>query len=64
MNEDLIVRLRSIIGVMNNIEVKGRQNLLNLGGAIEALEKLGQDIAVLLMEKGDKTPPEKNGGDG
>lgn len=64
MKEDLIVRLRSIIGVMNNIEVKGRQNLLNLGGAIDALEKLGQDIAVLLAETADKPAPDKNGGDG
>lgn len=64
MNEEIFVRFRSIIGVMNNIEVKGRQNLLNLGGAIDALEKLGQDIAVLLAEKGDKPLPDKNGGDG
>ena len=63
MNGDIIIRLSSIIGVLNNIDVKGRQNLLNLGGAIDALEKIGQEMAAILAKQEDKpAPPEKEEG--
>ncbi len=42
MNEEMIGRLSEIIQVLNNIEVKGKQNLLNLGGGIAMLEEFKQ----------------------
>lgn len=46
---DSVRRMRSISFALNNLEVKGRENLDILLGSIQALDKLAND-----MEKGLK----------
>lgn len=53
MNNELINTLGSVIGVLNNIEVKGKQNLANLHGAISILEDLGNR---LIREEDENQP--------
>lgn len=55
MNSEILQKLSSVIATLNNIEVKGRQNLLNLYGAIAALEEIGNDIYKTEAER-DKHP--------
>lgn len=45
MNEDTRVKLASVVEVLGNIDVKGKTNLLNLGGCIAVLEDLLQSSA-------------------
>lgn len=35
---EILSAISSVIGVLNNVEVKGKQNLANLHGAISILE--------------------------
>lgn len=42
MNRETIEKLSSVIEVLGNIEVKGKANLLNLGGCIAILEEVRQ----------------------
>lgn len=37
---ELLNTISSVIGVLNNVEVKGKQNLANLHGAITLLEEI------------------------
>lgn len=53
MNNELINTIGSVIGVLNNIEVKGKQNLANLHGAISILEDLGNR---LIREEDENQP--------
>lgn len=36
--EDNITKLNTVVYILNHIETSGKQNLLNLGGAIDILE--------------------------
>ena len=40
MNAEILQQLMTITTVLNNIEVKGRQNLANLAGSIGILEDI------------------------
>lgn len=42
MNKEIIEKISSVIEVLGNTEVKGRNNLLNLGGSIAILEEVRQ----------------------
>lgn len=42
---ELLERLSVILNILNNVEVKGAQNLRNLAGAIAAIDEIGQKIA-------------------
>lgn len=53
MNNDILNTIGSVIGVLNNIEVKGKQNLANLHGAISILEDLGSR----LIREADENQP-------
>lgn len=49
MNENM-EKLQAVIMALNNIETRGKQNLLNLGGAIELIENVAHSIADSLSE--------------
>ena len=59
MKNEILQTLASVIGALNNIEVKGKQNLMNLAGAIGVLEDLGSKIAAQDEPEGKPAPPEK-----
>lgn len=62
MNNEILNTLSSVIGVLNNIEVKGKQNLANLHGAISILEELGNRLICYENQNQPKTeqnPEEK-----
>ena len=54
MNNEILNTLGSVIGVLNNIEVKGKQNLANLHGAISILE----DVCSYIVKSEDEKQPE------
>lgn len=62
MKNEILQTLASVIGALNNIEVKGRQNLMNLAGAIGVLEDLGNKIAAQDESADKPAPPEKEEG--
>lgn len=44
MNKEMVDKLSSVIDVLGHIEVKGKNNLLNLGGSIAILEEVRQNF--------------------
>ena len=59
-NGELLEKLSIVLNILNNVEVKGIQNLHNLAGAIAAIDEIGQKIA-----EGAKEVPDaksENGG--
>lgn len=44
MNNQILNKLASVVNALNNIEVKGRANLMNLGGCIAIIEEICQEI--------------------
>lgn len=62
MNNEILQVLASVIGALNNIDVRGRQNLMNLAGAIGILEDLGNKIAARDEPESKPAPPEKEEG--
>lgn len=56
-NGELLERLGMILNILNNVEVKGAQNLRNLAGAIAAIEEIGQKIA----KEASEAPPSQDG---
>lgn len=46
MSKESIEKLSSVIKVLENIEVKGKSNLLNLGGCIAVLEEIRKSVLV------------------
>ena len=51
--EELIQKLSAVINALDNVEVKGRVNLMNLSGCIALLDEVCQDIAN--MDNADDT---------
>ena len=51
--EELIQKLSAVINALDNVEVKGRVNLMNLGGCIALLDEVCQDI--VNMDNADDT---------
>ncbi len=51
----IVQAIASVIGALNNIEVKGKQNIMNLVGAIGVLEELAGSIAAQ-DKSSDATP--------
>ncbi len=45
MKEDIMQKLGTILGVLNNISVSGKQNLANLSGSIAILEELANMLS-------------------
>lgn len=45
MNTQILNKLASVVNALNNIEVKGKSNLMNLGGCIAIIEEVYQEIA-------------------
>lgn len=62
MNNEILQVLASVIGALNNIDVRGRQNLMNLAGAIGILEDLGNKIAAQNKADDKPAPPDKEEG--
>ena len=56
-NGELLERLGMILNILNNVEVRGVQNLRNLAGAIAAIEEIGQKIA----KEASEDPPSQDG---
>lgn len=56
-NGELLERLSMILNILNNVEVKGAQNLRNLAGAIAAIDEIGQKIA----KESAEAPPSQDG---
>lgn len=50
MNKQILNKLASVVNALNNIEVKGKSNLMNLGGCIAVIEEVCQDIAGTISE--------------
>lgn len=50
MNKQTLNKLASVINALNSIEVKGKTNLMNLGGCIAVIEELCQEIAGTISE--------------
>lgn len=57
MKEQITQNLLSVINVLNMIEVKGKQNLLNLGGCISILDDIIRELNV--TDKETPTTKEK-----
>lgn len=55
MNSETLEKLSNVIQVLGNIEVKGKTNLLNLGGSIAILEEVLQGC---INAKPTETPKE------
>lgn len=55
MNKEMIERLSSVIEVLGNIEVKGKANLLNLGGCIAILEEMRQACVSSISQETSET---------
>ncbi len=55
MDKEMIERLSSVIEVLGNIEVKGKANLLNLGGCIAILEEMRQTCVPSVSQKTSET---------
>ncbi|MBQ7821301.1 MAG: hypothetical protein IJ391_03360 [Clostridia bacterium] len=53
MNTQILNKLASVVNALNNIEVKGKANLMNLGGCIAIIEEVCQEI-VSANENSDK----------
>ena len=62
MKNEILQTLASVIGALNNIDVRGKQNLMNLAGAIGILEDLGSKIAAQDEPSDRPVPPEKEDG--
>lgn len=62
MKNEILQTLASVIGALNNIDVRGKQNLMNLAGAIGILEDLGSKIAAQDEPSDRPAPPEKEDG--
>ncbi len=59
MNKDFLEGLSNVIRGLENIEVKGKANLLNLGGSIAILEELRQQYITDMTQRAavnDKEP--------
>jgi hypothetical protein len=54
MNETMLNKIGSVINALNGIDVKGKNNLMNLGGCIAILEELYQDITALQNKENNK----------
>lgn len=50
MNKQTLNKLASVVNALNSIEVKGKTNLMNLGGCIAVIEELCQEIAGTISE--------------
>lgn len=59
MKETILARMGEIIHALGNIDVKGKQNLLNLGGSIAMLEEVYHQISKELMDIPTKPAAEK-----
>lgn len=55
MDKEMVERLSSVIEVLGNIEVKGKANLLNLGGCIAILEEMRQTCVSSVSQKTSAT---------
>lgn len=52
---EIIQNLASVIRALNGIEVKGKTNLLNLGGAIGVVEDVIQSLSEIAKDEIEKT---------
>lgn len=50
MNSQILNKLASVVNALNSIEVKGKTNLMNLGGCIAVVEEVCQEIAGTISE--------------
>ena len=48
--KEIIKKIDAAVRVLNNIEVKQKQNLLNMGGAIDLLESVIVDLQKMDIE--------------
>lgn len=53
-NKDLIKHLSTVCSVLNQIDVRGKQNLMNLSGSIDILETIITNLQKDLQEKTSK----------
>ena len=65
MKEQILNEMADVLGALNNIYVKGRDNLGNLSGSIRVLEQIAAQIraaAFVKDEKGGMEPEDAGGG--
>lgn len=48
--KEIIKRIDAAVRVLNNIEVRQKQNLLNMGGVIDLLEGVSADLQQMDIE--------------
>lgn len=48
---DVLKKLNSVITALNGVDVKGKTNLMNLGGSIAILEEVANTLQTCTMNK-------------
>jgi len=54
MKNEIIQRIVSVINALNNVSVKGEQNLANLSGSITVLREVAEMVAAAKIEEETK----------
>lgn len=55
MKNEIMQRIVSVINALNNVSVKGEQNLANLSGSITVLREVAEMVAAARIEKETKS---------
>jgi len=54
MKNEIMQRIVSVINALNNVSVKGEQNLANLSGSITVLREVAEMVAAAKIEEETK----------
>lgn len=54
MKNEIMQRIVSVINALNNVSVKGEQNLANLSGSITVLREVAEIVAAAKIEEETK----------
>lgn len=53
MKQDILTKIAAVLNALENVSVKGKQNLGNLSGSIAVLEEVCQALNTVPVEKTD-----------
>ena len=59
MDKQTLNKVASVINALNSIEVKGKANLMNLGGCIAVIEEVCQEIAGTINDHDNEDSADK-----
>lgn len=54
MKNEIIQRINAVLGALNNIDVRGKLNLNNLGGSISLLEEVASMLSSVEFKEPQK----------